>query len=301
VDRSARDVCGTDAHGNPVPCPLQPNPAGEHCGTDATGAPVPCPPVVEPTPTVERPAFVAWHRAPTPVPFADPTGNTGLHGYADAATVLDTVQFGLDGAGMLPGVGIIPDGINVCISVGRGEWGAAGLSAGAMIPILGTLAPGAKYSDEALDALAIMRWEEEGGAFLDEAVDAAGDAARGADALGWGAGSSDVLRQNLRAAGLQPPPFPNAAHHIVAHTDPRAALAQEYLKSFGIHADDAVNGVFLRYGDEVSKVGANHRNIHTDTYYQEVNRRVLEGSTREEVMLILRDIADELRLDTFSY
>jgi hypothetical protein len=170
-----------------------------------------------------------------------------------------------------------------------------------MIPILGTLAPGAKYSDEALDALAIMRWEEEGGAFLDEAVDAAGDTARGADALGWGTGSSDVLRQNLRAAGLQPPPFPNAAHHIVAHTDPRAALAQEHLKSFGIHADDAVNGVFLRYGDEVSKAGANHRNIHTDTYYQEVNRRVLEGSTREEVMLILRDIADELRLDTFSY
>jgi len=51
--------------------------------------------------------------------------------------VLDTVQFGLDGAGMLPGVGIIPDGINVCISVGRGEWGAAGFSAGAMVPLFG--------------------------------------------------------------------------------------------------------------------------------------------------------------------
>jgi RHS repeat-associated protein len=117
--------------------------------------------------------------------------------------------------------------------------------------------------------------------------------------LGWGNGSSEVLRSNLKEAGLNPPPFPNAAHHIVAHTDARAAPAQSHLAKLGIHADDPVNGVFLRTGPKGE--GVDHRLIHTDKYYAEVNQRILAGETKNEVAIILRDIADELRLGTFPY
>ena len=107
------------------------------------------------------------------------------------------------------------------------------------------------------------------------------------------------MRDNLKAAGAVPPRYPHAAHHIVAHTDRRALASQNHLKSFGIHADDASNGVFLRY--EQLGQGANHRNIHSDLYYQQVDKRILATTSKDEAILALRDIANELELDIFPY
>ena len=49
----------------------------------------------------------------------------------------DGVQGTLDVAGLYPAAGIVPDGVNTAISVGRGRWGEAGMNLSAMVPILG--------------------------------------------------------------------------------------------------------------------------------------------------------------------
>jgi hypothetical protein len=67
----------------------------------------------------------------------------------------------------------------------------------------------------------------------------------------------------------------------------------------GIHADDPVNGGFLRTGPKGQ--GVDHKVIHTDKYYAEVNQRIVAGDTKNDVVVILRDIAVELRLGTFPY
>ena len=59
---------------------------------------------------------------------------------------LDNTQTALDGAGLFPGLGIFPDGLNVLISAGRGDWAGAGLSAAAMIPIAGQVVTSGKIA-----------------------------------------------------------------------------------------------------------------------------------------------------------
>lgn len=48
---------------------------------------------------------------------------------------------------------------------------------------------------------------------------------------------SDILRNELKKVGIQPPSYVNAAHHIVAWNDPRAEKAREVLKKVGIDFD----------------------------------------------------------------
>lgn len=74
--------------------------------------------------------------------------------------LLDGLQLGLDVVGLIPGVGEIADGANALISLGRGDYAGAALSAGAMIPFLGWGATGGKwvktgikYSDEIAGAV----------------------------------------------------------------------------------------------------------------------------------------------------
>jgi hypothetical protein len=65
---------------------------------------------------------------------------------------LDNAQMALDGAGLFPGLGIFPDGLNVLISAGRGDWAGARLSAAAMIPIAGQAVTWAKLANVAKKA-----------------------------------------------------------------------------------------------------------------------------------------------------
>ena len=68
--------------------------------------------------------------------------------------ILNGVQTGLDVVGLIPGAGEIADGANAMLSLGRGDYKGAALSAAAMIPFAGWGATGAKaalkYGDEAL-------------------------------------------------------------------------------------------------------------------------------------------------------
>lgn len=78
--------------------------------------------------------------------------------------VLDGVQLVLDGAGLFPGLGELADGANALISLARGNYGDAALSAAAMIPFLGWGGTAAKWGKHGADAV--------------NAVDAANDARR---------------------------------------------------------------------------------------------------------------------------
>lgn len=67
-------------------------------------------------------------------------------------SVLDGIQLALDAAGLAPGVGAIPDLLNASISALRGDWGAAGLSVLAAVPIIGDAATAAKFAQKGVKA-----------------------------------------------------------------------------------------------------------------------------------------------------
>jgi hypothetical protein len=50
---------------------------------------------------------------------------------------------------------------------------------------------------------------------------------------------SIILRESLKKAGIKPPPFPNAAHHIVASDAVIAQEARAHLEALGIGVNDA--------------------------------------------------------------
>ncbi|PHB21070.1 cytoplasmic protein [Bacillus pseudomycoides] len=92
--------------------------------------------------------------------------------------------------------------------------------------------------------------------------------------------ASKVLREELKEVGIEPPPYPNAAHHIAPWNDRRAAQVQELLEEFGIHHNSAANGVFLPgYGAEGHKyvtTEALHIGNHSPEYIREVYRVLSE-------------------------
>lgn len=67
-------------------------------------------------------------------------------------SVLDGIQLALDAAGLAPGVGAIPDLLNASISALRGDWGAAGLSVLAAVPVIGDAATAAKFAQKGVKA-----------------------------------------------------------------------------------------------------------------------------------------------------
>ncbi len=70
--------------------------------------------------------------------------STGEYG-----STLDAVQMGLDVVGLVPGFGEVADGVNAVISLGRGDYVGAGLSAAAMIPFFGMGATAGKIAKKA--------------------------------------------------------------------------------------------------------------------------------------------------------
>jgi hypothetical protein len=68
----------------------------------------------------------------------------------DVNTVLDGIQMALDVAGLVPGLGAIPDLTNAAISALRGNWAEAGLSILVAVPIVGDAAAGAKLASKGM-------------------------------------------------------------------------------------------------------------------------------------------------------
>ncbi|MCL1981961.1 MAG: AHH domain-containing protein [Clostridiales bacterium] len=101
---------------------------------------------------------------------------------------------------------------------------------------------------------------------------------------------SAKLRENMKAPpdGEKPPPYPNAAHHIVAGNDHEAQDARKVLDDFGIGINDKENGAFLRYTEKGT--GTLHSGQHHDAYYRTVNKMLKEANSKEEAIGILGDI-----------
>ncbi|WMJ23153.1 AHH domain-containing protein [Paludicola sp. MB14-C6] len=111
--------------------------------------------------------------------------------------------------------------------------------------------------------------------------------------------SSKALRQNMIEAGLDVPDYANAAHHIVAGSSPKAAEARAILQKFGVDINDATNGVFLPTVKNVAE-GAYHPSLHTDSYYRKVSDLLSGAKSKNDVLDILDDIADQLSKGTFK-
>jgi len=90
--------------------------------------------------------------------------------------------------------------------------------------------------------------------------------------------SSEKLGRNMEDSGIERPDE-TAAHHIVAGSDPRAAIARGILKKAGIGINDAENGVFLpRFLTSLNEDGSMvHSTLHTDDYYKAVDNALLNA------------------------
>lgn len=101
-------------------------------------------------------------------------------------------------------------------------------------------------------------------------------------------------------AGIEPPPYSNAAAHpIVPWNDSRAVEEQELLKEIEIHHDSASNGVFLPY--KVNKYVTTevlHIGNHSKEYIREITERlnsvIKMGGTQADVAEVLHKIRQDL-------
>ncbi|MBQ7888382.1 MAG: AHH domain-containing protein [Erysipelotrichaceae bacterium] len=110
--------------------------------------------------------------------------------------------------------------------------------------------------------------------------------------------SPKKLRKNLIEAGVDVPDYPNAAHHIVAGSSPKAAEARAILLKYSVDINDAANGTFLPTIKDGLE-GAYHPSLHTNAYYDKVNKLLSEATCKEDVLDILEYIGDELSNGTF--
>ncbi|PMB10574.1 hypothetical protein CEN49_03710 [Fischerella thermalis CCMEE 5273] len=115
----------------------------------------------------------------------------------------------------------------------------------------------------------------------------------------WKGDRSGILREEMYQANIKPPPYPNAAHHIVPWNDPRAQDARKVLDSYGIETESAVNGVFLPYTEnEYVTNEAMHVGSHGKNYIEEVNRMLRrtksKGATKDQIIEELNNIREEL-------
>lgn len=110
--------------------------------------------------------------------------------------------------------------------------------------------------------------------------------------------SSKTLGENLVRAGKLRPSYPSAAHHIVAGSSRKAVEARAILYKFNVDINDAVNGVFLPTVKNISNA-AYHPSLHTDSYYRKVTELLIQAKSKDDVIDILKDIAEQLEKGTF--
>lgn len=110
--------------------------------------------------------------------------------------------------------------------------------------------------------------------------------------------SSKTLGENLIRAGKIRPNYPSAAHHIVAGSSRKAVEARAILYKFNVDINDAVNGVFLPTVKNISNA-AYHPSLHTDAYYRKVTELLIQAKSKDDVIDILTDIAEQLEKGTF--
>jgi len=89
-------------------------------------------------------------------------------------------------------------------------------------------------------------------------------------------------------------PLDSDAHHIAAGTARRAEPARQALRRVGIGINEAENGVFLPRG-------VHQGGMHTNRYYDAVNRALANVQSRSEARYVLDQIAKGLKAGTFPW
>ena len=118
---------------------------------------------------------------------------------------------------------------------------------------------------------------------------------------GGGGTSSQILRENLKNAGIEPPPYPNAAHHIVAVNSEKSRASVAILHEYGIDLNSPANGVFLPYQkNEFVTTEVMHCGGHLDSYHINVRKRLEDLIDKAEDLrysniLIQKLICNELQ------
>lgn len=89
--------------------------------------------------------------------------------------------------------------------------------------------------------------------------------------------NSTILGENMEAAGMGAKPAGYAAHHIVPATAAGAARARQILDGYGIHFNDAENGVYLPTPNAVVANGIIHNGRHPNEYVNAVNQAIVDA------------------------
>lgn len=112
---------------------------------------------------------------------------------------------------------------------------------------------------------------------------------------------AEILAENLELAGM-PRPKGHEAHHMVAAGDERASEARLLLEEAGIDINSAANGIWLPRTsiDTAVEAAIRHPNIHTDSYYEEITRR-LAAVAPEQRKDVLTRAAIQMQLGTFPH
>ena len=79
----------------------------------------------------------------------------------------------------------------------------------------------------------------------------------------------------MKNAGIKPPPYANAAHHIVAVNAEKAKDARDILNEYGIDINSASNGVFLPYKENsYVTIETMHNGSHITKYHEYVENEL---------------------------
>lgn len=98
----------------------------------------------------------------------------------------------------------------------------------------------------------------------------------------------------------KPANYSTATHHIVAggSNNKNAVASREILKKFGIGVNNEANGVYLSTQKGVAN-SAYHPSLHTGDYHEKVYRLLEDATSHQDVIEILRDIAEQLSKGEF--
>lgn len=103
---------------------------------------------------------------------------------------------------------------------------------------------------------------------------------------------ADILRANMEIAmESQTDKSVSRAHHIVGNETPNAA---KKLEEFGIDRNDPANGILLPNDASSPLKGSIHSGRHLQDYYNTVEQRLAQASSREEVLEALQSLKEDL-------
>lgn len=103
---------------------------------------------------------------------------------------------------------------------------------------------------------------------------------------------ADVLRANIEVATrIQTDTSISRAHHLVGNETPNAA---KKLEEFGIDRNAPANGILLPNDASSPLKGSIHSGRHLQEYYNTVEQRLAQATSREEVLEALQSLKEDL-------